>query len=320
VATWYTGDGASRVPAYWDRKDALNALYGSMPLFMPPDRAYWDQNLEKFVTSYHLVCSIFRETFYRRMTDHAMLTPDWKVQQTRFANGWSVVANCGTSPYVSGTRTIPVDGFYATDGAYEVYRITQGAGSLGVARLADRLFVNPYGQEVTVSGLRTQGTALLKANPDHIALAFVGSQAYVDINPSQLPWPATSFRVFTRDRSLEITPQAQAGGFLRINKSGSNRFYRLEGDFAAVGPQARRAASVRPTLTSARGSIVFSLPQAATVRLEVFDMAGRRVLALGGWRQAGTQRVDLKQLASGTYSVVLSVGTARLTALAPQVR
>lgn len=98
VAHWYWGDYNNKLPATWDKRDLFNALYGTAPMFMF-DRAYWRANQERFVRSYRQTAPIARATGYAEMTDHRFLTADRSVQQTVFANGVTVTANFGETPF-----------------------------------------------------------------------------------------------------------------------------------------------------------------------------------------------------------------------------
>jgi hypothetical protein len=235
IPTWYTGDGVSKVPAFWDDKDLYSILYASMPLFMPPDTGYWKTNFERFLTSYHLVSAVTRSAGFAKMIGHKALSADWKVQQTSFDNGWNVTVNFdSTASYALGARVVAPRGFYATDGQQEVSRLLVNGQKIAAVRLADRIFVNGYGTQQAAYGLRSSGAAYLKQNGTFANLAFIGKQASIDLDTLHLAWPVTNLRVFTKDRSQTITPTAQADGFVRITRIPGIDFYRLEGSFTGV--------------------------------------------------------------------------------------
>lgn len=98
VSQWYWGDYNNKLPSLWTRRDLLNALYGTPPMFMF-NREIWNKNRERFVESYRQVAPVARATGYAEMLEHRWLTPDHAVQQTRFANGVTVTANFGDAPY-----------------------------------------------------------------------------------------------------------------------------------------------------------------------------------------------------------------------------
>jgi hypothetical protein len=98
VAQWYWGDYNNKLPALWDKRDRFNILYGTPPMFMF-NREFWQQNKERFARSYKDICPVVRDVGYAEMTDHRFLTPDRDVQQTQFANGFTITVNFGTTPY-----------------------------------------------------------------------------------------------------------------------------------------------------------------------------------------------------------------------------
>ena len=98
VAQWYWGDYNNKLPKLWDRRDLLNALYGTPPMFMF-NRKIWQQNRDRFVESYNTAAPVARATGYVEMLSHRWLTPDHAVQQTRFANGVTVTVNFGDRPH-----------------------------------------------------------------------------------------------------------------------------------------------------------------------------------------------------------------------------
>jgi len=98
VAQWYWGDYNNKLPSVWDRRDLLNALYGTPPMFMF-NRKVWEQNKDRFVRSYQAIEPLARATGYAEMLSHRWLTADHAVQQTKFANGVTVTVNFGDKPY-----------------------------------------------------------------------------------------------------------------------------------------------------------------------------------------------------------------------------
>lgn len=323
VATWYTGDGVSKVPAYWDEKDLFNVLYASMPLFMPPNPEYWQAHRERFLTSYHLVGSVFRRAGFEQMTYHRMLTPDWKVQQTTFANGWTVVANFGDSDYDFRGQIIPAKGFYAGNGSEEVYKLTNGDAPLAVAKLSDRLFVNPFDREISLVGVRTSDAVFLKKYRDYVHLAFIGGQDYVDIRPDSLPWPLANVRIFTRDRSAEVQPQILPHGWLRIHRLGRALFYRLEGDFITAVPSKpaeplfrEPELSIHPNPFNSQATLHYLVFQNGVVKIKVFNVLGQWVQTpVDRYHTAGSYRVTFRneELASGLYVFQLEAAGQRIS-------
>ena len=309
VATWYTGDGVSKAPAYWDDKDLFNILYASMPLFMPLDKTHWQNNLQRFLTSYHLVGSVFREAGFARMTDHKMLSQDRKVQQTEFDNGWRVAANFGSSDYVYGGAVLPAKGFYATNGDEEVYRIKEQGEIVAAAVLQDKLFINPYGRMTTLHGVRSDGALVLIKHENFIHLAFIGDQNRADIDPAALPWPMQGVKAFTIS-GRETPLESPANGWLQLRKQGDERFYRLEGDFISTAVKSRidlppeAGLAVFPNPFNLETTISFTVRVDGMVSLRLFNLLGEQVATLvHGRRPAGEYKAIFNGsgLPSGLY-------------------
>ena len=98
VAQWYWGDYNNKLPKVWRKRDLFNALYGTPPMYLF-DLKQWDEKKAQFAASYKVAEPVARATGYAEMTDHRVLTPDRRVQQTAFANGVTVTVNFGDTPY-----------------------------------------------------------------------------------------------------------------------------------------------------------------------------------------------------------------------------
>ncbi|HUI93925.1 MAG TPA: glycoside hydrolase [Chitinivibrionales bacterium] len=319
VPTWYTGDGVSRVPAFWDAKDLFNILYASMPLFMPPDTGYWKANFERFLTSYNLVSAVTRSVGFARMTGHSFITPDAMVQQTAFDDGWTVTVNFDSAKtYALGPTTLASRGFYATDGSQEVYRLSTGSGTIACAKLSDRLFVNGYGASTEAGGVKSAGAVFLRKDSAWVHLAFIGSQSFVDVNPGKLPWPLAGMRVFTNGNSQEITLAPQTDGSFRINRLAGIDNYRIEGVFSSASPSTkyRQAPSllIRP-IRSRQVLVIFrDVPNTSTA-VSIFDFRGRLVqeLAISQQNNSSTTSLISKPLKRGIYLVRCKSGQSMVT-------
>ncbi len=235
VPTWYTGDGLSKVPAYWDRKVLFNVLYASMPLIAPPDYAYWKTNRERFLTSMMLTSAVFRSCGFAEMTDHLYLSDNRLVQKTVFDNGWIVVANAGTTSFQLGNTILPPDGFVAGDneGSF-AYRIIAGSGIISMAKHNDRFFFNPGGQAIPNMGFICTGSISGIKHPTCLDLSFIGNQQYIDLNPSLMPWPMQNIVVTDLHNGQAADLTNLGNGYFRLQKTGDHLFYRINGDFLAV--------------------------------------------------------------------------------------
>ncbi len=314
IPTWYTGDGVSKVPAYWDDKDLFNILYASMPLFMPPDTAYWRANFERFLTSYHLVSAVNRGVGFATMTGHTFLNTSRDVQRTQFGNGWAVTVNFGsTAAYDDGARTLPPKGFHAAGPGGEVYRQLSGTDRVAVARVSDRLFVNTYGTAVALHGVRSTGAVFLRCDTTSIHLAFIGPQQSVELNLLETPWQMANARAFTPS-GTELPLEPVGSNWVRLARQPSVAFYRLEGAFA-VRPATAPAGvlhSVRVRqLPGGRGlSVRWYQAAPGRARVDVYSVDGKHVAQGVARCSAGLSSMVLRDGpgAAGHYLVAVRTG------------
>lgn len=116
VSQWYWGDYNNKLPMLWDKRDLFNLLYGTPPMFMF-NRDLWAKERARFVQSYKSTCLTAREAGYSEMTDHRFLTPNRRVQQTRFANGAIVTVNFGDDDFLwPDGRRLAARGFDVSKG------------------------------------------------------------------------------------------------------------------------------------------------------------------------------------------------------------
>lgn len=313
VATWYTGDGQSKVPRFWEAKDLWNILYASMPLFAPPSMEYWQKNKEKYLTSYFLVCSVFRECGFSSMTHHQFLDADHQVQQTDFANGWQVVANFSAAPYSWQQIKLAPNGFHAGNGQDVVYKIMTGGQPLAVCRLQDRLFLNPYGQPFEGYGIRSNGPLLLKKEDNQINLAWIGQQTQIEFNPAELPWQMGPVRIFALDNVTEVKPEPVANGWLRLVKKNKMPFYHIKGSFTSVKQEEDQPTdfnmTVCPNPFNAQTRITLTAPAHAPVSLRLYNILGKEVKTLCYGpipADSHTLTLSANELATGVYFLQFS--------------
>lgn len=98
ISYWYWGDYNNKLPSLWDRRDLLNMLYGTPPMFMF-NEAIWREHEDRFAESYQAIAPLARSTGYREMLSHRWLTDDHTVQQTQFSGKIFVTVNFGDKPY-----------------------------------------------------------------------------------------------------------------------------------------------------------------------------------------------------------------------------
>ena len=98
VSQWYWGDYNNKLPAIWNKRDLFNILYANGPMFMFT-KTGWQQNKDRFAKSCRDICPVIRSVGYQEMVAHRILTADFRVQQTQFANGTTITVNFGDTPY-----------------------------------------------------------------------------------------------------------------------------------------------------------------------------------------------------------------------------
>ncbi len=233
VPTWYTGDGVSKVPAYWDDKDLFNILYASMPLFMPPSRSYWNDNLEKYLTSYHLISSITREAGFEEMIKHTFISNDKLVQQTEFANNWKVTANFNSVPFTFGSINLAPKGFYASNGSgFEVFKCWDSNSALAVAYIKNRMFINPYDSLKIYKGVKTEGSVFLRNDSDKVHVAFIGNQKTISVKPSLMPWKMGN--AFSESNGKPLSYNYDGNGWFTFNRPNGEPFIYFAHDSIAM--------------------------------------------------------------------------------------
>ncbi|MGH8071174.1 MAG: glycoside hydrolase [Candidatus Entotheonellia bacterium] len=95
LATWrwnHTPNRWVRGAEHWDDWDLIHLLYGGMPIFVVNERSIVEKG-ERMLQTYRNVGGVLEKIGGSEMVSHRFLTPDRQVQETRFGNGWGVIAN-----------------------------------------------------------------------------------------------------------------------------------------------------------------------------------------------------------------------------------
>ncbi|MDR0336310.1 MAG: glycoside hydrolase [Planctomycetaceae bacterium] len=98
VAEWYWGDTNNKIPKVWRKRDLLNALYGTPPMYLFTHE-HWNKYKQQFIESYKIAAETAYATAYTEMTDHRILSQDRLVQQSVFSNGVTVTVNFGEKSF-----------------------------------------------------------------------------------------------------------------------------------------------------------------------------------------------------------------------------
>ena len=216
-----------------------------------------------------------------------------------------------------GSRTGVRDDGWAYRGDSSRYALYQTWAALMNLRKAHPVFTSPQ----TVVELSTAGaTKRIKLSLDTLQVVVVGN---FDVQPRDVT-PAfhqsgTWYSFFGRDM-VEVTDAnaalTLAPGAFQVFTS---HFLGYAPRNIVVGvdggevPSEMALMPVRPNPARAQATVAFALPQAGAVRLEVYDLLGRRVMTLlNEMRPAGqeTRVLDVSHLSAGLYVLRLETASA----------
>ena len=110
INTWWWGDQSDRMPEIWARKDLIQVLYGTVPLWYLSRKKqdFFYRNADRFARCYKNVCTWHRAVADDEMVDHRHLSDDLALQQSVFSSGLRVTANLGERPQkLPDGRVIP---------------------------------------------------------------------------------------------------------------------------------------------------------------------------------------------------------------------
>jgi hypothetical protein len=117
VSTWHWRDDNRKISGMWWKKNLLNILYGTMPLFNITS-ATWEEDKDRYVHTFCTVCKWHAMVATEPMTGFEYRTDDRKVQQTRFGEKAVAVVNFSDTSYTDNRSgvVVPPTGYYVTDG------------------------------------------------------------------------------------------------------------------------------------------------------------------------------------------------------------
>ncbi|NUQ01996.1 MAG: hypothetical protein HUU35_19285, partial [Armatimonadetes bacterium] len=179
VSYWYWGDSTDYLhdldPSITDRKDALNVLYGTPPMYWADQRGFGrstEAGWQRLMQSYRDTCRWHQAIFDRELLDH-QTSPDKVVQRTTFAGGYEAVANLGEQPRevtLGETRLLlPPNGFAARGPDFWLERRVSDGRTVSRIRSPRYAFVDGAGQPASVTGLTTAGRCtVLVESPERI--------------------------------------------------------------------------------------------------------------------------------------------------------
>lgn len=113
ISYWYWGDSSNCCPELTPIRDLYNVLYG-LPAIYSFKVGDWERLRPVILSSYQRTAPVARAVGDMEMTEFRWLTPDRKVQQTRFSNGVTVTVNFSEKPFVWADHTIAPQDAYIT--------------------------------------------------------------------------------------------------------------------------------------------------------------------------------------------------------------
>jgi hypothetical protein len=113
VGTWRWNHAPDRyTEPYWGVKnDLILMVNGAMPLYVESKATLMERS-DIILRSYRNICTFNERTGWEEMVDHRYLTPDRRVQESRYANGDAVIVNFQEKDHYNGpngTQVAPMD-------------------------------------------------------------------------------------------------------------------------------------------------------------------------------------------------------------------
>ena len=105
VTSWRWEDGNHHCPEIWWKKDLLNVVHGSAPLWSL-DQERWNQYRQSFVASYQRLAPWLGTVCTEEMLSHRCLDNDRRVHETVFSSGMRVVVNFSDEVFVHEDITV----------------------------------------------------------------------------------------------------------------------------------------------------------------------------------------------------------------------
>ncbi len=99
VSYWYWCDYNNKYPKVWWRRDLLNAVTGTPPMYIVTEENF-ESFRERLAESVKVTVPAAKATAESPMANYRWLTSDRLVQQSVFENGFTVTVNFGDTPYL----------------------------------------------------------------------------------------------------------------------------------------------------------------------------------------------------------------------------
>lgn len=329
VNYWYWGDTNDYLysldPGITDRKDALNVLYGTPPMYWPNSTHGFPATPEgraRLMDSYRRTCRWHDAVMTEEMLSHEVLSEDRLVHRSRFSGGYVATVNFAAEPRTvehEGKRyELPPEGFVATGPDFLLERrLLEGRVVMRI-RSPRYAFVDGGGRTVSVPGLASEGRCTVFVDSDErLRVAAGGDAAFVNPTAFVAGWDLPRSRLFAlnlareRERAIDIdtgrgqVPIPASGEVLELATGSETQ----PADLCFIG-----RLSVSPDQPRQGVPAVVSAEVANAGHTAV--TGGRAVLAVDG-RTAGEAPLDLAPGNTATVSLPLDTtqldGPRRLT-------
>ncbi len=217
VSTWYWGDSTGHLynvaPELAAKKDAYNILYGTVPLYWV-SRPYgfnWSKPelRARLLESYRNTCKLHEVIGFEEMLSHEWLTPDKRVQRTKFADGTTVTVNFGEKAFPvehqGKTYNLPQFGFLAQGPKVLIYKALEGKTASTYIRTPGYLFCDAAGAERDFEALRTDGRVTLRETDKGLWIKVESTKQPALVRPARLVrgWSPDGARLLALDDTGE---------------------------------------------------------------------------------------------------------------------
>lgn len=163
-SSWYWGDSndwfTNINPEKSEQRDALNILYGTMPLLWANQNGYgWDRHQSRFLQTLRNVCNFQERVSFSELLEHQFINEAHTLQQTKFKNGAQVFINVSNQPIAckidDQQMLLAPNGFYATAPGFMQSKTIDKKGMVTILE-SDSLF------SVETDSLRSIGAVTTK--------------------------------------------------------------------------------------------------------------------------------------------------------------
>ncbi len=301
-------------PSITDRKDAINVLYGTPPMYWVNGTGFGrsEAGWRRLMESYWNTCRWHAAVMYEELLNHEPVTPDKQVQKTTFSGGHEAIVNFAAEPRtvkVAGQDvTLPPDGFTARGpGILVEKRILDGRT---VTRIQSKsyAYVDGGGKLASVDGLATAGRCAVRIlGPDRLQV--VGYRDAATINPSALVpgWDIAGTRLFSVDAAGRRVAALDLPAGQRIAVAAGQEPLEI-----ATGAQTKAADLALGAISVAPASLVQGQPLVVSAEVRndggTAVRGGRVAVSLDGGEPLTTVAVNLGARAKQTLK--LAVPTA----------